>query len=74
MQLNIKKFSIIIYVYIIKKNVLACPQCAESMHPCDIHTLLLNYPAVMNKYEDFMVRRVLLGDPDSRWCPAPDCR
>lgn len=27
----------------------------------------------MNKYEDFMVRRVLLGDPDSRWCPAPDC-
>lgn len=22
---------------------------------------------------DFMVRRVLLADPDSRWCPAPDC-
>ena len=20
-----------------------------------------------------MVRRVLLSDPDSRWCPAPDC-
>lgn len=27
----------------------------------------------MTKYEEFMVRRVLLTDPDSRWCPAPDC-
>ena len=30
-------------------------------------------PNVISKYEDFMVRRVLLADPDSRWCPAPDC-
>jgi E3 ubiquitin-protein ligase RNF19A len=43
------------------------------MHPSDIQTLLHNYPAIIAKYEDFMVRRVLLSDPDSRWCPAPDC-
>lgn len=43
------------------------------MHPSDIQTLLKNHPSVISKYEDFMVRRVLLGDSDSRWCPAPDC-
>lgn len=52
----------------------ACPQCSDPMHPSDIQILLKNSPEVFNKYEDFMVRRVLLGDPDSRWCPAPDCR
>ncbi|CAO1433764.1 unnamed protein product [Diamesa tonsa] len=52
---------------------IACPQCAESMHPSDIQTLLKSHPTVISKYEDFMVRRVLLADPDSRWCPAPDC-
>uniref|UniRef100_U5EF97 RBR-type E3 ubiquitin transferase n=1 Tax=Corethrella appendiculata TaxID=1370023 RepID=U5EF97_9DIPT len=52
---------------------IACPQCSESMHPSDIQTLLKAFPAAFNKYEDFMVRRVLLADPDSRWCPAPDC-
>lgn len=43
------------------------------MHPSDIQTLLKSHPTVISKYEDFMVRRVLLADPDSRWCPAPDC-
>lgn len=52
---------------------IACPQCSEAMHPSDIQTLLKEHPEFMNKYEDFMVRRVLLADPDSRWCPAPDC-
>ncbi|CRL05268.1 CLUMA_CG018058, isoform A [Clunio marinus] len=52
---------------------IACPQCAESMHPSDIQILLKTHPNVISKYEDFMVRRVLLADPDSRWCPAPDC-
>lgn len=51
----------------------ACPQCSDSMHPSDIHTLLASHPEIVRKYEDFMVRRVLLADPDSRWCPAPDC-
>ncbi|KAG5669850.1 hypothetical protein PVAND_000141 [Polypedilum vanderplanki] len=52
---------------------IACPQCSEPMHPSDIQTLLKPHPNVISKYEDFMVRRVLLADPDSRWCPAPDC-
>ncbi|CAG9806523.1 unnamed protein product [Chironomus riparius] len=52
---------------------IACPQCTDSMHPSDIQTLLKPHPNVISKYEDFMVRRVLLADPDSRWCPAPDC-
>lgn len=56
------------------RTEIACPQCADAMHPSDIETLLRSFPTVMKKYEDFMVRRVLLSDPDSRWCPAPDCR
>uniref|UniRef100_A0A1L8DSS0 RBR-type E3 ubiquitin transferase n=1 Tax=Nyssomyia neivai TaxID=330878 RepID=A0A1L8DSS0_9DIPT len=52
---------------------IACPLCLEAMHPSDIEKLLKNHPSIMCKYEDFMVRRVLLADPDSRWCPAPDC-
>lgn len=55
------------------RTEIACPQCTESMHPSDISTLLRTFPTVIKKYEDFMVRRVLLSDPDSRWCPAPDC-
>lgn len=52
---------------------IACPHCSEPMHPSDIQLLLKAHPNVISKYEDFMVRRVLLADPDSRWCPAPDC-
>lgn len=56
------------------RTEIACPECTEPMHPSDIQALLRNFPTVMKKYEDFMVRRVLLCDPDTRWCPAPDCR
>lgn len=56
------------------RTEIACPECTEAMHPSDIQSLLRNFPTVMKKYEDFMVRRVLLCDPDTRWCPAPDCR
>lgn len=28
---------------------------------------------LISKYEEFMVRRVLVSIPDTRWCPAPDC-
>lgn len=52
---------------------ISCPQCSDSMHPTDIQALLKAFPAAITKYEDFMVRRVLLSDPDSRWCPGPDC-
>ncbi|KAJ4433694.1 hypothetical protein ANN_16005, partial [Periplaneta americana] len=52
---------------------IACPECSEPMHPNDIR-MILNDKVQYEKYEDFMVRRVLAVDPDTRWCPAPDCR
>ena len=51
---------------------ISCPECTEKFHPNDIRNILQN-PSLMDKYEDFMVRRVLVSDPDARWCPAPDC-
>ncbi|KAE8741931.1 hypothetical protein FOCC_FOCC012491, partial [Frankliniella occidentalis] len=51
---------------------IACPECTAPMHPSDIR-MILNDNVVFEKYEDFMVRRVLACDPDTRWCPAPDC-
>ncbi|XP_066150250.1 E3 ubiquitin-protein ligase RNF19A-like isoform X1 [Euwallacea fornicatus] len=51
---------------------ISCPECLEAMHPNEIKTIL-NNPGLFEKYEDFMVRRVLAVDPDTRWCPAPDC-
>uniref|UniRef100_A0A0A9XD62 RBR-type E3 ubiquitin transferase n=2 Tax=Lygus hesperus TaxID=30085 RepID=A0A0A9XD62_LYGHE len=51
---------------------ITCPQCSEPMHPNDIR-MILNDKSQYEKYEDFMVRRVLAVDPDTRWCPAPDC-
>lgn len=51
---------------------IACPECAEKFHPNDIRDILQD-DTLMAKYEDFMVRRVLVADPDARWCPAPDC-
>ncbi|XP_046473914.1 E3 ubiquitin-protein ligase RNF19B [Neodiprion pinetum] len=51
---------------------IACPECSELLHPTDIR-MILNDQAQFEKYEDFMVRRVLAVEPDTRWCPAPDC-
>ncbi|KAL0274611.1 UNVERIFIED_CONTAM: hypothetical protein PYX00_002707 [Menopon gallinae] len=51
---------------------LCCPECAEPMHPNDIR-MILNDKAQYDKYEDFTLRRALAIDPDTRWCPAPDC-
>lgn len=31
------------------------------------------YKQLIRKYEEFMVRRVLVTIADTRWCPAPDC-
>jgi hypothetical protein len=31
------------------------------------------YAQLVKKYEEFMVRRVLVTVADTRWCPAPDC-
>ncbi|XP_042214722.1 E3 ubiquitin-protein ligase RNF19B-like isoform X1 [Homarus americanus] len=51
---------------------ISCPQCNELMHPTDIHNIVDN-ALLSYKFEDFMLRRVLSMDPDTRWCPAPDC-
>ena len=32
-----------------------------------------NCPVLIQKYEEFMLRRVLVTITDTRWCPAPDC-
>ncbi|XP_054157709.1 E3 ubiquitin-protein ligase RNF19B-like [Oppia nitens] len=50
-----------------------CPECTEPLHPNDIQKIL-NFDAnLMEKYETFMLRRILVTEPDARWCPAPDC-
>ena len=51
---------------------IACPECAERFHPNDIRAILED-EVLWNKFEVFMIRRVLVLDPDTRWCPAPDC-
>ncbi|XP_014681179.1 PREDICTED: E3 ubiquitin-protein ligase RNF19A-like [Priapulus caudatus] len=50
----------------------ACPSCAERLHPTDIRRALAD-DAIMCKYEEFALRRYLATEPDARWCPAPDC-
>lgn len=52
---------------------ISCPECPVKFHPGDIRTIL-NDDSLMQKYEEFMLRHVLVLDPDTRWCPAPDCR
>lgn len=52
---------------------ISCPECLERLHPNEIRNIV-NDSVLYEKYEDFMVRRVLAVDPDTRWCPAPDCR
>ncbi|RWS31630.1 E3 ubiquitin-protein ligase RNF19B-like protein [Leptotrombidium deliense] len=51
---------------------ITCPECTEPIHPNDIRAIL-NDEKLMSKYESFMLRRVLVAEPDARWCPAPDC-
>ncbi|XP_034747899.1 E3 ubiquitin-protein ligase RNF19A-like [Etheostoma cragini] len=51
---------------------ICCPECSERLNPHDIQMILGNR-ALMEKYEEFMLRRWLVAEPDCRWCPAPDC-
>ncbi|XP_023671360.1 LOW QUALITY PROTEIN: E3 ubiquitin-protein ligase RNF19A [Paramormyrops kingsleyae] len=51
---------------------ISCPECTERFNPHDIRMILADR-ALMEKYEEFMLRRWLVADPDCRWCPAPDC-
>ncbi len=53
--------------------LISCPECSELLHPNDIYALLADQPNLILKYEAFLLRRVLMADPDTRWCPAPDC-
>uniref|UniRef100_A0A3Q3SBN9 RBR-type E3 ubiquitin transferase n=1 Tax=Mastacembelus armatus TaxID=205130 RepID=A0A3Q3SBN9_9TELE len=51
---------------------ISCPECSERLNPHDIQ-MILGDRALMEKYEEFMLRRWLVAEPDCRWCPAPDC-
>lgn len=51
----------------------SCPHCPAPLHPSDVQRLLPE-PALRDKYEEFLLRRLLVADPGTRWCPAPDCR
>jgi len=50
-----------------------CPICADPLHPDDVRQFLRMDPSLVLKYEEFMLRRALVVNPDVRWCPAPDC-
>lgn len=51
---------------------LSCPECAEKLVPQQVADIL-DDGALLEKYEEFLLRRCLASDPDCRWCPAPDC-
>ncbi|KAG7262985.1 hypothetical protein CRUP_012984 [Coryphaenoides rupestris] len=51
---------------------LSCPECAERLVPRQVADILQD-GALLEKYEEFLLRRCLASDPDCRWCPAPDC-
>ena len=54
------------------RTKLTCPECSEAFHPSLVKEILEN-DALMEKYENFSLRRTLMTIPDTRWCPAPDC-
>jgi E3 ubiquitin-protein ligase RNF19A len=53
---------------------LSCWKCDIPLHPIDIRRVLGGENAnVYDKYEQYTLRRALVVDADTRWCPAPDC-
>ncbi|XP_010789697.1 E3 ubiquitin-protein ligase RNF19B-like isoform X2 [Notothenia coriiceps] len=52
---------------------IACPQCPETLAPMDVQSIL-DDQALLERFEEYQLRRFLAADPDTRWCPAPDCR
>lgn len=52
---------------------IACPQCPETLAPLDVRAIL-DDRALLERFEEYQLRRFLAADPDTRWCPAPDCR
>jgi hypothetical protein len=63
-------------IYLIDKirngcpSLLECPHndCKQIIHPNDIKRIL-NDSQMYERYETFMLRRVLQKMPDTRWCP-----
>lgn len=51
---------------------IACPQCPETLAPMDVRAIL-DDQALLERFEEYQLRRFLAADPDTRWCPAPDC-
>ncbi|KAM9354062.1 E3 ubiquitin-protein ligase RNF19A [Pholidichthys leucotaenia] len=51
---------------------IACPQCPETLAPLDVRAILDDH-ALLERFEEYQLRRFLASDPDTRWCPAPDC-
>ncbi|XP_076027016.1 E3 ubiquitin-protein ligase RNF19B [Genypterus blacodes] len=51
---------------------IACPQCPEALAPMDVQAIL-DDQALLDRFEEYQLRRFLASDPDTRWCPAPDC-
>uniref|UniRef100_A0A3P8S4B2 RBR-type E3 ubiquitin transferase n=1 Tax=Amphiprion percula TaxID=161767 RepID=A0A3P8S4B2_AMPPE len=51
---------------------IACPQCSETLAPLDVRAIL-NDQSLLERFEEYQLRRFLASDPDTRWCPAPDC-
>lgn len=52
--------------------MVSCPECSEVFHPSDVK-MIFSDDTLYAKYEEFTLRRALVGIPDIRWCPAPDC-
>ncbi|XP_055741757.1 E3 ubiquitin-protein ligase RNF19A isoform X3 [Salvelinus fontinalis] len=51
---------------------IACPQCPEAFAPQDVRAILDDL-TLLERFEEYQLRRFLAADPDTRWCPAPDC-
>lgn len=45
---------------------IACPECQALLHPNRIQELLANDQHYLHKYEEFIIRKVLVTDPDTR--------
>ncbi|XP_076128974.1 E3 ubiquitin-protein ligase RNF19B isoform X2 [Alosa pseudoharengus] len=51
---------------------IACPQCPEALALPDVRAIL-DDSSLLERFEEYQLRRFLAADPDTRWCPAPDC-
>ncbi|XP_031437236.1 E3 ubiquitin-protein ligase RNF19B isoform X2 [Clupea harengus] len=51
---------------------IACPQCPEALALHDVRAIL-DDSTLLERFEEYQLRRFLAADPDTRWCPAPDC-